>query len=123
MPENEARNKASIYAQLPSGIDVTIELSADDRVFLETQVDTIVNNLRLTPRGAVGFGGGVKTDAEPAKPDPAAPQCNCGKPMEYKEGRSKAGNDYKGWFCTKPGREKCPPIWINEDDPSEVPFE
>lgn len=35
------------------------------------------------------------------------PECDHGL-MEWKEGVSRAGNDYAGWFCVD---SQCPPVW------------
>jgi hypothetical protein len=35
-----------------------------------------------------------------------APLCDCGVPRQWKEGTSKAGNNYKGFFCVN---SKCKP--------------
>lgn len=41
-----------------------------------------------------------------------APTCNHGT-MKYKEGVSKAGKNYKGWFCPAPfGQTQCSPQFI-----------
>lgn len=41
-----------------------------------------------------------------------APTCSHGT-MKYKEGQSKAGNAYKGWFCPAPfGQAQCKPQFI-----------
>jgi hypothetical protein len=51
------------------------------------------------------------------EPDPDAIPCaKCGSPMEYKEGTSKAGKDYRGWFCpNSTAADKHPPVWIDVD--------
>jgi len=51
------------------------------------------------------------------EPDPDAIPCaKCGSPMEYKEGTSKAGKDYRGWFCpNSAATDKHPPVWIDVD--------
>lgn len=43
----------------------------------------------------------------------ADPKCAaCGKEMTYREGTSKSGKDYKGYFC--PDRDcKGEPVWVN----------
>lgn len=102
--------KAILYAQLESGIDVTLEAEAEDRAGLEAAVNSIIANLKLGPRGAVNFGSGVKVE-EPKKPE--GPLCDCGSVMQYREGTSKTGKPYKGWFCSKP-QSQCPPMWLND---------
>jgi len=51
------------------------------------------------------------------EPDPDAIPCaKCGAPMEYKEGTSKAGKDYRGWFCpNSTATDKHPPVWVDID--------
>jgi len=53
---------------------------------------------------------GPSADA-PASDDP--PKCReCGSTMAYREGTSKAGKDYKGYFC--PDRDcSGEPVWVN----------
>ena len=89
--------KASISARLPSGIDVTLEVAAENVEGLKVGVDTLVRTFALE----AGSGG-----------DPKAPTCECGGSMELREGKNRAGKHYKGWFCTKPDTQ-CPPIWTN----------
>ena len=51
--------------------------------------------------------------AEPA-PQTDGPECpECKKEMTYREGTSKSGRDYKGYFC--PDRDCIgEPIWVND---------
>ncbi len=44
----------------------------------------------------------------------AAPTCAaCGKTLAFREGTSKAGKEYKGYFC--PNRDcKGEPVWVND---------
>ena len=68
--------------------------------------------------------GGTPEDAVlPGKPavapvddsgDTQVFSCNdCGGPMAYRKGTSKAGKPYAGWFCTKKNC-KGEPIWEND---------
>ena len=51
----------------------------------------------------------------PEEPSPdAPPDCSeCGQTMVYREGTSKAGKAYKGYFC--PDRDcEGEPVWVND---------
>lgn len=46
-------------------------------------------------------------------PSPGSPSCNHGS-MEWKEGVSRAGKAYKGYYCKAPrGQASCSPVYIN----------
>lgn len=95
------------------------ELSAtgEDEV---SKLDGILEGVKTVNAGVLLKGLSV------AKPEPKAPvthpqassapsdapSCSHG-PRGYKEGVSKAGNNYKGWFCNAPyGQTKCAPQFI-----------
>lgn len=62
--------------------------------------------------------GGIPRDGLPGKaaeaPTDTEFTCEeCGGPMTYRKGTSKAGKPYKGWFCSK--RDcKGKPVWDDE---------
>jgi len=65
--------------------------------------------------------GGLPRDAVlPGKPaeaptDDSGHTCDeCGGPMAYRKGTSKAGKPYKGWFCAKRNC-KGTPIWDDDE--------
>ena len=57
-------------------------------------------------------GNGPPGEAVPqAKGAPAGPPCNdCGEPMELRQGVSKAGKPWKGYFC--PADKTHKPVWV-----------
>jgi hypothetical protein len=71
-----------------------------------------------TALGKVQKAGGVARprrggNAETSAPDDP-PKCGtCGKVMTFREGTSKNGRDYKGYFC--PDRDcEGEPVWVND---------
>ena len=67
--------------------------------------------------GKVQEAGGVARPRRGATADASAgngpTKCGeCGKAMTYREGTSKSGKDYKGYFC--PDRDcEGDPVWVN----------
>lgn len=53
----------------------------------------------LGARSVPAYGPADAGGARAQGSDPMAPVCACGVPRKYKEGTSKAGNAYKGYFC------------------------
>lgn len=84
--------------------------SVDDDPDSVSKLDSILDGV-LTIKAAVALKFPQKTvvnqnataSTHPqakAQPD-SAPSCNHG-PMKYREGTSRQGNPYKGWFCPAP---------------------
>jgi hypothetical protein len=104
-------------------IDELNAVMADFSATGEDEVSKLDNLLSavLTVKAAVllKFPQEEKPAAKPqvnhpqAQSSPAdAPTCNHGT-MKYKEGTSKAGKAYKGWFCPAPfGQTQCSPQFI-----------
>jgi len=64
-------------------------------------------------QGNGGFNGNQQGSNQGGGGTPGgnAPSCAHG-PMQWKEGRSQAGKDYAGHFCTSRDRNsQCPPVW------------
>ena len=65
------------------------------------------------PRPVNGIlGKEEKEEEKPSKTNP--PNCSvCGKKMTYREGESRTGKPYKGFFCPESDCEGKP-VWLND---------
>lgn len=64
----------------------------------------------------VPFSGGTPAAPATTAYPPGTKVCAHGVPMEWKQGVSKAGKAYKGWYCTRkndPNLPECKPEWVN----------
>lgn len=84
----------------------------------ESKLSVLLNSVRTVKAGVdLVFPSTVAQKPQVAHPQAQAspsdaPSCAHGN-MTWKAGVSKAGNDYKGWFCPAPyGQTKCPAKFV-----------
>jgi hypothetical protein len=93
--------------------DTGVEETSKLDTLLEDVLTVKAGVLLKFPQEEKKVASAAKVDHPQAQSNPGdAPNCNHGA-MKYKSGTSKAGNDYKGWFCPAPhGQTQCTPKFI-----------
>jgi hypothetical protein len=111
----------TLRAETPKELDAVLqslkEQSDEDLSLLDSilsEVETIKAAVLLKfpqeEKPAPRPNNSVKTVTPPSE---GVKVCDHG-PMKYKEGTSKAGKDYKAWFCPAPqGANQCKAVFVN----------
>ena len=109
MPDQENPVSFDLFYLTKEGMEAHLQLKAATVEDVLSQAETALTKVQEAGGVARPRRGG-NADA-PAKDD--APKCGtCGKVMTYREGTSKSGKDYKGYFC--PDRDcEGDPVWVN----------
>ena len=116
MSPGEGNASVDVFWRSKEGFEMHLQLSGASSVAVLDEAQEAVEKITETggePRPArsrqtpEGDGG----NRAPAKEDP--PNCSvCGKTMRYREGESRTGNPYKGFFC--PDRDcEGKPVWLD----------
>lgn len=101
-----------IISPLGYKVDVWTDGGKKDPTFKELFENEVTRVMKLEQAGC-------KIETTNTLPAPVAPQATtpsqdrfcttCGNKLTYKEGTSKAGKPYKGYFCSERGHE---PQWV-----------
>jgi len=111
MSPGEGSASADLFWRSKEGFEMHLQLGGASSAEVLDEAQEAVGRIIEAggePRPARGRG----TDAGvPTKEDP--PKCSvCAKTMRYREGESRSGKPYKGFFC--PDREcEGKPIWVD----------
>lgn len=115
MPDRKA--SVDVFWRSKEGYEMHLQLggASSEEVLDDAQgaISTIAKN-GGEPRPANGIMGKEETNEseKPSKENP--PKCSvCGKKMTYREGESRAGKPYKGFFCPENDCEGKP-VWLND---------
>ena len=112
MPERKA--SADVFWRSKEGFEMHLQLggTSSKEVLDEAHgaIGTIVDTGGVPrPTNGAAPAGGAET---PSSDNP--PECSvCERKMTYREGESRAGNPYKGFFCPESDCEGKP-VWIND---------
>ena len=114
MPDQETPVSFDLFYLTSEGMEAHLQLKAATVEDVLSQAETAQTKVReaggvARPRRQTPAGGG--NPETPSSNDP--PKCGkCAKAMTFREGTSKSGKDYKGYFC--PDRDcEGEPVWIN----------
>ena len=117
MPERKA--SADVFWRSKEGFEMHLQLggASSEEVLDDAHgaIATIAKN-GGEPRPANGILGKEETKEKekekPSKTNP--PKCSvCGAKMTYREGESRTGKPYKGFFCPESDCEGKP-VWLND---------
>ena len=111
MSPGEGNASVDVFWRSKEGFEMHLQLSGTSSVGVLDEAQEAVEKITETggePRPARSRDGGNRA---PAKEDP--PNCSvCGKTMRYREGESRSGKPYKGFFC--PDRDcEGKPVWLD----------
>ena len=111
MPEQDSPVSFDLFYLTKHGMEAHLQLKG-------ATVDEVLKQADLAATKVQKAGGGARPRASrngqsETSSDNGTHTCgHCGKPMAYREGTSKSGKEYKGFFC--PDREcEGEPVWVN----------
>jgi hypothetical protein len=112
MPEQDTSPVSfDLFYLTKGGMEAHLQLkgaTVDEVLRQADSAATKVTKAGGTARPRASRGGHSETSGDNGTHNCAS----CGQPMAYREGTSKSGKDYKGFFC--PDREcEGEPVWVN----------
>lgn len=112
MPDPNNPVSWDLFYLTEEGIEAHLQLRGATVDDVLSQAEHALEKVRSA--GGVARPGGARGEQpeEPVQESP--PTCReCGSTMTYREGTSRAGKPYKGYFCPD-GDCKGEPVWVND---------
>ena len=111
MSPGERRASVDVFWRSREGFEMHLQLGgASSEVVLE-EAQEAVDQIVKAGGEARPMDDGNRKEEGPTKANP--PKCSvCGRKMTYREGESRAGKPYKGFFCPETDCEGKP-VWLN----------
>ena len=115
MSPGDGSARADVFWRTKEGFEMHLQLNGASTVEVLDEAHEAVGRIIKAggeARLSNGNDSGTRSDTTPSKSSP--PNCKvCGKKMKFREGESKNGKPYKGFFCQDRDCEGKP-VWIDD---------
>jgi hypothetical protein len=117
MSPGDGNARADVFWRTKEGFEMHLQLNGASTVEVLDEAHEAVGKIikaggEARPSNGAGDGNALDTATVPTKAHP--PNCKvCGEKMKFREGESKNGKPYKGFFCQDRDCEGKP-VWIDD---------
>jgi hypothetical protein len=113
MSPGDGSAKADVFWRTKEGFEMHLQLNGTSTVeVLDGAHEAVEKIIKAGGEARPSNGDGSGSNTTPSKANP--PNCTaCGKKMKFREGESKNGKPYKGFFCQDRDCEGKP-VWIDD---------
>lgn len=114
MSPPERRASVDVFWRSKEGFEMHLQLNGASSEEVLDEAQEAIGKIVDGGGGPRPAGAPEEGEAPPAPDKKNPPKCSvCGKKMVYREGESRTGKPYKGFFCAD---QDCAgkPVWVND---------